>query len=140
MEDSMSGTEPAATANLNAVGFSLSFTVNDLSRSLQFYTDGLGFEVHDRHEADGQLRFVQLKAGTVQIGLGQDDFAKGRDRVKGVGFRTWIVTSDDLFGLAERAKAAGITLDNEPEELPWGGMAFAVTDPDGFKLSIASAG
>lgn len=134
----MSGTEPAVATNLNAVGLSLSLTVNDLSKSLRFYTDGLGFEVHDRHESDGQLRFVQLKAGTIQIGLGQDDFAKGRDRVKGAGFRTWIVTSDDLFGLAERAKAAGITLDNEPEELPWGGMAFAVTDPDGFKLSIAS--
>jgi uncharacterized glyoxalase superfamily protein PhnB len=114
--------------------------VNDLSKSIQFYTEGLGFEVQEEHESDGQLRFAQLKAGTVQIGLGQDDFAKGRDRVKGVGHRTWIATSQDLFGLAERAKAAGITLDNEPEELPWGGMAFGVTDPDGFKVTIASAG
>ena len=136
----MSSTEPAADANLNAVGLSLAFTVNDLSESIRFYTEGLGFEVQERHEFDGQLRFVQLKAGAVQIGLGQDDFAKGRDRAKGVGFRTWIATSQDLFELAERAKAAGITLDNEPEELPWGGLAFAVTDPDGFKLSIASAG
>jgi len=136
----MSSTEPAAAANLNAVGLSLAFTVNDLSESIQFYTEGLGFEVQERHEADGQLRFVQLKAGAVQIGLGQDDFAKGRDRVKGVGFRTWIATSEDLSGLAERAKAAGITLDNEPEPLPWGGMAFAVTDPDGFHVTIVSAG
>ncbi len=139
MGDSMSSTEPAAVANLNAVGFSLSFTVNDLSKSVQFYTEGLGFEVQERHESDGQLRFVQLKAGTAQIGLGQDDFAKGRDRVKGVGLRTWITTSQDLFDVAERAKAAGITLDHEPEELPWGGMAFGVTDPDGYKVTIASA-
>lgn len=136
----MSSTEPAAIANLNAVGLTLSFTVNDLARSIRFYTEGLGFEVHERHESDGQLRFVQLKGGNAQIGLGQDDFAKGRDRVKGVGFRTWIATSQDLFGLAERAKAAGITLDHEPEELPWGGMAFGVTDPDGFKLTILTAG
>ena len=136
----MSSTEPAAAANLEAVGLSLAFTVNDLSESITFYTEGLGFEIQERHEADGELRFVQLKAGTVQIGLGQDDFARGRDRVKGVGFRTWIGTSQDLFVLAERAKAAGIALDHEPEALPWGGMAFGVTDPDGFKLSIVNAG
>lgn len=136
----MSSTEPAAVANLNAVGLSLSFTVSDLSKSMKFYTEGLGFEVHERHEHEGQLQYVQLKAGTVQLGLGQDDFAKGRDRAKGVGFRTWIATSQDLYDLAARAKAAGITLDNDPEELPWGGLAFAVTDPDGFKLSIVSAG
>jgi uncharacterized glyoxalase superfamily protein PhnB len=136
----MSGTEPAADANLNAIGLSLSFTVNDLSKSIQFYTEGLGFEIQEKHEADGRLRFVQMKAGAAQIGLGQDDFARGRDRVKGVGFRTWIGTSQDLFAVAERAKAAGITLDNEPEALPWGGMAFGVTDPDGFKLSIVNAG
>ena len=136
----MSSTEPAAIANLNAVGVSLSLTVNDLSKSLRFYTEGLGFEVEQEHEFEGQVRFVQLKAGAAQIGLGQDDFAKGRDRMKGVGFRVWIATSQDISGVAEHAKAAGIALDKEPEELPWGGTAFEVTDPDGFKLSIASGG
>ena len=136
----MSSTEPTAVENLNAVGLSLSLTVNDLSKSLQFYTEGLGFEVQEEHEFDGQVRFVQLSAGNAQIGLGQDDFAKGHDRVKGVGFRIWIATSQDVVELAARAKAAGITLANEPEELPWGGMAFAVIDPDGFNLSISSAG
>ena len=82
----MSSTEPAAVANLNAVGLSLSLTVNDLSKSLQFYTEGLGFEVEEEHEFEGEVRFVQLKAGAAQIGLGQDDFALGRDRVKGVVF------------------------------------------------------
>ena len=136
----MSDTQPAATANLNALGLATNFTVNDLSKSIQFYTEGLGFEVHEKHESDGQLRFVMLKSGAAQLGLGQDDFAKGRDRVKGVGLRIWITTSQDVQELAERAKAAGITLDNEPEELPWGGTAFGVTDPDGFKVSIASGG
>ena len=135
----MSSTEPAAVATRNAVSLSLSFTVNDLAKSIRFYTEGLGFEVQEKHESDGQLRFVQMKAGTAQVGLGQDDFAKGRDRVKGVGFRTWIETPEDIHALAERAKAAGITLDHEPKELPWGAMAFAVTDPDGFQVTISSA-
>ena len=81
-----------------------------------------------------------LKGGSAHLGIGQDDFAKGRDRVKGAGFRVWLTTSQDLGGLAGRAKAAGLTLDTEPEELPWGGMAFSLTDPDGFKISVSSAG
>ena len=50
------------------------------------------------------------------------------------------VNDGSLRTTVTQAKAAGIALDHEPEELPWGGMAFAVTDPDGFKLSIASGG
>lgn len=136
----MSSTEPSATASLDGLGLTLSLTVSDLSKSLRFYTNGLGFEVEQEHEFEGEVRFIQLRSGAVQIGIGQDDFALGRDRAKGAGLRIWIGTAGDLTGLAERAKAAGITLDHEPEELPWGGRAFAVTDPDGFRLSIAGGG
>lgn len=131
------GTDAAAP---NAATLSITLTVNDLQKSLQFYTEGLGFEVHERHEAEGVLRFVMLESGAVHLGIGQDDFAKGRDRVKGVAMRLWITTSEDLNSMANRAKSAGIVLDHEPEALPWGAMAFAVTDPDGFKITIAQGG
>lgn len=146
----MSDTQAASTAGLvarrhvehehNVLGLAPNFTVNNLSKSIQFYTEGLDFEVREKHESDGKLRFVMLKSGAAHLGLGQDDFAKGRNRVKGVGLRIWITTLQNVHELAERAKAAGITLDSEPEELPWGGVGFAVTDPDGFKISIASRG
>lgn len=125
---------------LRARALSPGFTVNDLERSLRFYTDGLGFIIDKRYENEGRLNGVMLKAGACQLGLFQDDFAKGRDRVKGVGMRLWISTVQDIGQLAARAKAAGITLDREPEPLPWGPLAFAVTDPDGFKLTIANQG
>ena len=139
----MSSTEPATagdttTETLNA-GMSISLTVNDLAASRRFYA-GLGFEEEDAHEVDGEVRFVQLTAGDAQIGLGQDDFARGRDRTKGVGFRIWLPTAQNVYELAERAKAAGITLAGEPHELPWGGHAFEVVDPDGFNLSVANPG
>lgn len=129
---------PTTLAPLQATGISPGFTVNDLQKSLRFYTEGLGFEVVDRHEEDGQLVFAMLKAGVAHLGIGQDDFAKGRDRVKGVGMRIWIATPQDIPALAERARAAGIALDDEPQPLPWGPMGFSVTDPDGFKLTIAN--
>lgn len=126
------------TGPLQATGAMTSVTANDLQASVRFYTEGLGFEVIQKDEADGVVRFAMLKAGEVQLGVGQDDFAKGRDREKGVGIRVWITTRQDIHALAARAKAAGIELDYEPEALPWGPMAFAVRDPDGFLLTIAN--
>jgi uncharacterized glyoxalase superfamily protein PhnB len=123
---------------LNATSSFLSLTANDLAKSLNFYVDALGFEVVDRSEADGVLRFAMLKAGNVTLGIGQDDFAKGRDRAKGVGARLWIQTDEDLVALASRAKAAGVKLDADPAPLPWGPIAFGLVDPDGFLLTIVN--
>ena len=123
---------------LEARGIAPGLTANDLTKSIHFYVDGLGFTITDRHETDGQLRFVMLKAGNAELGLGQDDFAKGKDRVKGVGLRLYVTTTQDLPQLAARAKAAGLTLDHDVMAMPWGQMAFALTDPDGFKLTIAA--
>ena len=125
-----------ASAALNANGIFLSFTVSDLAKSLHFYVDGLGFEILDRNEVDGVLRFAMLKAGDAMVGLGQDDFAKGRDRVKGVGTRLYLQTKQDLVALADRAKAAGIKLDGDPAPLSWGPLGFSLVDPDGFLLTI----
>ena len=115
---------------------SVGLTVNDLARSIRFYTEGLGFMIDQRWEMDGELRGVSLKAGMCHLNIGQDDWAKGKDRVKGQGMRISLNTVQDVDQLAARAKAQGITIDEGPKELPWGPRAFAVTDPDGFKLTI----
>ncbi|MFN2400773.1 MAG: VOC family protein [Gemmatimonadaceae bacterium] len=52
--------------------------------------------------------------------------------------RLYFETDQDVESLARQAKAAGITLDDGPAPLPWGPMGFTVTDPDGFKLTIAN--
>ena len=126
----------AAEALLASIGPSL--TVNDVQKSLAFYTDGFGFEIERKHEVEGRLQFAMLKAGEARIGIGQDDFAKGRDRKKGVGLRIWLRTTQDLHALAERAKQAGITLDSDVHTTPWGTVAFTFTDPDGFAFTIAN--
>jgi uncharacterized glyoxalase superfamily protein PhnB len=111
-------------------------TVNDLDRSIAFYTEGLGFIIEERWEEEGKLAGVGLKAGAAELVLTQDDFKKGRDRVKGVGLRLWFYSTQDLDGLAARAKASGIVLDQEPADMPWGARVFMLTDPDGFKISF----
>jgi uncharacterized glyoxalase superfamily protein PhnB len=114
------------------------FTVNDIEKSLAFYRDVLGFTLKERWEQDGSLHGVEMVAGSVTFWLGQDDWKKGRDRVKGQGFRMHCGTSQDVDALAQRIKAAGGTLTAEPTDRPWGGRDFALLDPDGFAITIAS--
>lgn len=121
---------------LQARSLAPGLTVNDLQRSLQFYRDGLGFAVEEESEVEGEVRFAMLAAGEARLGLSQDDFARGRDRVKGIGMRLFIETDQDVEALAQQARAAGIAVDG-PAPMPWGPLGFTVTDPDGFKLTIA---
>ncbi len=114
-----------------------SFTVTDLQRSIAFYRDVLGFVVGDEWRGNGVLQGCELRAGSVLFMLSQDDFAKGRDRQKGVGSRLHVSTAQDIDRLAAEIKARGGTLDQEPTDMPWGQRVFMLTDPDGFKLTIA---
>lgn len=114
-----------------------SFTVDDLQKSLTFF-ERLGFGIDERWEDNGVLLGAMLRAGDVTIGLNQDDWKKGRERQKGVGIRFYLNTSQDIDQLAARAKKAGLSLDSDPHDMEWGGRAFDVTDPSGFKLTIAS--
>jgi len=121
-------------------GVSPSFTANDLQRSIAFYRDVLGFVVGDEWRGEsGVLQGCEMHAGSVVFMLNQDDFAKGRDRKKGLGTRLHVDTAQDIDRLASEIKARGGTLDQEPADMPWGQRIFTITDPDGFKLTIAQA-
>ena len=127
----------ATDSALQGKTLSMSLTVDDVQRSIAFF-EGLGFAVQDRWERDGTLLGVMLRAGHVQIGLSQDDWKKGRNRVKGAGLRIFVSTTQNIDQLAERAKAAGVSLDSEPYDTEWGSRVFDATEPSGFKVTIAS--
>lgn len=115
-----------------------SFTASDLQRSIAFYRDVLGFVVGEEWRGDdGVLQGCEMRAGTVLFMLSQDDFKKGRDRPKGIGTRLHCSTAQDIDRLAAEIKARGGTLDQEPTDMPWGQRVFMLSDPDGFKLTIA---
>ena len=114
----------------------LSLTATDLQRSIAFYRDVLGFMVGDEWREKGALMGVELHAGAVTFMLSQDDFAKGRDRLKGVGTRFYCNTAQDIDRLAEQIRARGGVLDQEPKMMSWGSRVFMISDPDGFKLTV----
>jgi uncharacterized glyoxalase superfamily protein PhnB len=132
------GTTIAESQSFRGRTLSVSLTVKDLQKSLTWYTDVVGFTVDQKHEREGKLRAVSLKAGDVRILIGQDDGAKGWDRVKGEGFSLQITTDQNVDEIAKRIKALGATLESEPTDMPWGARLFRLRDPDGFKLAISS--
>ena len=113
------------------------YTVNDLEKSIAWYCDGLGCVVSERWEEGGKVQGVMLKAGSCTFGLSQDDFGKGRDRQKGVGFRIYAETVQSVDALVERIRAYGGRVLTEPTDMSWGARIFSVEDPDGFVISFS---
>ncbi|MBV9772632.1 MAG: VOC family protein [Gemmatimonadetes bacterium] len=128
----------AGPPSFGARALAASLTVKDLAKSLAWYHEVVGFAVDQRYEREGTLRAVSLRAGEVGILLNQDDGSRGWDRVKGEGFSLMITTDQDVDEVARRIRESGSALDSEPADMPWGGRAFRVRDPDGFRLTFSS--
>jgi uncharacterized glyoxalase superfamily protein PhnB len=128
----------AESGSFRAGALAASLTVNDLQKSLAWYRDVVGFTVDQEYVREGKLLSVALRAGDVRILLNQDDGAKGSDRAKGAGFSLMITTAQDVDGIARRIRESGGTLASEPADMPWGGRAFRLQDPDGFRLAVSS--
>ena len=127
----------AASGGLSLTGVSPSFTVDDVEASLAWYRDVLGFKAGQRWEDNGRLMGVELHAGKSIVMIGQDDWKKGRDRQKGVGFRLYCETGQDVDRMADGIKSRGGRLEQEPRDEEWGGRAFTIVDPDGFRVTIS---
>ena len=144
-----SATKPARAAAKKAVAakktvpstpFSLqapSLTVNDARTSVDWYCNVLGFTTKQTWERDGVFRGGELQAGPITIYIGQDDWAKGRDRVKGEGLRLWWYTRQNVDKLAAAIKSRGGVLESEPKD-EYGQRTFTLVDPTGYKITISS--
>ena len=127
----------AEPESLRLRSVSPSLTVNNIEASLAWYRDVMGFTVGKRYDHEGKLVGVELLAGDAFFMLGQDDWKKGKKRSKGEGMRLYCMTAQNVDVLAAEIKARGGKLDHEPTDQEWGMRDFSVTDPDGFKITIA---
>ena len=49
-------------------------------------------------------------------------------------------TIQDLGTVVARVKEAGVVPEQDLAEMPWGGRAFTVVDPDGFRITFTNEG
>ena len=129
----------ASTATLDPLdtrAVIISLTVKDLSRSVTWYRDVLGFTVDSVRERDGKPAAAAVRSGAARIFLNQDDGGRGWDRVKGEGFAITFDTAQDVDAIAARIKSSGWTLAMEPTDMPWGVRMLRLLDPDGYRLGI----
>jgi uncharacterized glyoxalase superfamily protein PhnB len=134
------GNRRAEPQSFRARSLDAALTVKDLEKSLAWYQDVLGFTVDRKHEREGKLLAVSLKAGNVRILINQDDGAKGWDRAKGEGLSLQFTTEQNIDVIASRIREHGGTFDTEPTDTPWGVRMFRLRDPDGFRLVFSSGG
>lgn len=123
---------------LYATALAASLTVQDLLASVRWYSDVVGFTVDRRHEREGRLMAVSLRAGEVRILLTQDDGSGGLERTKGAGFSLQLTTTQDINAVAAAMQSRGGAIESAPFNTPWGVRAFRFADPDGFRFTISS--
>jgi glyoxylase I family protein len=112
------------------------YQVKDVSRSINFYTQQLGFKLdHQNLPAFGQVSTRNLKlilsgpgaSGSRQMPTGLQQEPGGWNRV--------ILEVDDLPTRIETLKKAGLPFRNEMESGP-GGKQIQLEDPDGNPIEL----
>ncbi len=135
---SSSAKKRTSNAGLKITAVAPGLTVSDIQASLAWYRDVLGFSVGERWEMNGQLMGVELSAGETVFMIGQDDWKKGRGRIKGQGVRIYCETNQDIDKLAAQIRKGGAALTQEPKDQTWGMRDLALVDPDGYVITIGA--
>ncbi len=114
--------------------------VTDLSRSVEFYRDGLGLPLVD--ENTESIAFFQTR-GTWLALYPRDALAadvgvttEGQG-FSGVTLAHNVRTREEVDALLDVAVAAGVTLVKPAQDAFWGGYSGYFADPDGYLWEIA---
>ena len=130
------------TAQLKAAGAvvlglrGVRYQVKDVSRSIEFYTQQLGFKLEAKHlpafaeVSIGELRLILSGPGA----SGSRPMPDGRVQEPG-GWNRVILRVADLPARIEALKKAGVRFRNEMETGP-GGRQIQLEDPDGNPLEL----
>ena len=115
------------------------FAVSDMKQSLTFYVDGLGFEMQNKWEDDGIVRWCRLQIGNAGLML-QQFRTEGHDsrqlsENKGEGVSLYF-NGDDVVAFYREVSERGIDA-TEPQvgNRNW---VTSINDPDGYSLCFQS--
>jgi glyoxylase I family protein len=112
------------------------YQVEDVARSIDFYTRQLGFKLDDKHLP----AFAQVSMGHLKLVLsgpgasGSRPMPDGHAQAPG-GWNRVILQVEDLPAKIEELKKAGLHFRNQMESGP-GGKQIQLVDPDGNPLEL----
>ncbi len=136
----VAGDDPK-TAKPQGMTLRLELFVTDMEKSIDFYTNVLGFE-----RLKGEPTYVPVRSGSVLIGLGpaaglpkqhhfNPEVQNGR---RGLGTEI-VLEVDNIQAFFEKVKASGYKKISSPlRKQSWGATDFRIVDPDGYYLRITS--
>ncbi|HEX3759031.1 MAG TPA: VOC family protein, partial [Kofleriaceae bacterium] len=112
--------------------------VDNLDRTLTFYTKAFGFKEKQRHGG-----YAELSTGAVTLAFAERDFVAGHTGMKlkkaaGGGEIALVVPLASVESQFDKAVKAGATSVVKPRAQPWGQTVSYVSDPDGHLIEICS--
>lgn len=118
-----------------------SLMVKDMEKTLDFYTQTLGFEEVMRFGGpDGQIvhAHVQWKEANIMFGPAQGWLPAEALPHLGTGLNLYIMAEadDDIDQYYNMVKEKGVTIVQEIEDQFWGDRTFTIKDPDGYQLTF----
>ena len=105
---------------------SVSMFVTDLSGTVSFYVDKLGFDVEEQSE-----RMTMLRVGEFRLLVHVGGPASAPPDLA-LHLHLWVDGVDQLY---EQLVAGGVGV-QPPEDRPWGLRTFHVHDPNGYEWEL----
>src|SRR5262245_28555206 len=135
-EKHLSDTQTGSGQRLVKSFWGVRYQVKDVSRSVNFYTQQLGFELDHQHLP----AFGQVSAGNLKLILSGPGASGSRPlpdsrRQEPGGWNRVILEVENLPARIEALKAAGVRFRNEMEVGP-GGKQIQLEDPDGNPIEL----
>jgi len=120
--------------------YGVRYQVRDVARSIDFYTQKLGFRLERKHLP----AFAQVSLGGFRLTLSGPGASGSRPMPDGAvqepgGWNRLMLEVPDLGATIETLKKAGARFRNEMESGP-GGKQIQVLDPDGNPLELFEPG
>ena len=119
----------------------ISLRVSDLTRSREFYTNGLGFT--EAPESNQYIAFYRMQSVCLEFYPASELAAEIGINAEGSGFRRFtlshnVFSEHEVEVLLRLAVAAGAQLIKPANETNWGRYAGCFSDPDGFFWELAT--
>jgi PhnB protein len=116
--------------------------VQDIEKTLEFYTKTLGFEEEFKMPGpDGKTVYAAVKWKDVSFMFGSASQWLPADALpyRGTGVDFYIIgeAEDDIDQYYTRLKEAGVNMVQDIQDQFWGDRTFTIKDLDGYQLTFA---